>query len=66
LEILELIRKSVYAQINRKIVLLDKTLKKLTLCVFSSNFYGKPSLFPISNILNLAQKIENIGRMIGG
>ncbi len=66
MEILELIRKSVYAQINRKIVLLDKTLEKIDSLRFFFQLLWEAKLIPNKQYIEFGTEIENIGRMIGG
>jgi len=66
LEILELIRKSVYAQINRKIVLLDETLEKIDSLRFFFQLLWEAKLIPNKQYIEFGAEIENIGRMIGG
>ena len=66
LDILEFSFASVYLPPESKIILLGKTITKLDTLKFFSQLAWESKLIPNEKYIELSEKLEEIGRMLGG
>jgi len=66
LDLLELLRKTVYTPINKKIILLDEASDKIDSLRFFFQLSWEMHLIPNNQYALLGDGIETIGRIIGG
>jgi hypothetical protein len=66
LEILELTFNASYLPPDQKIIMLGRTISRLDILKFFTQLAWENKLIPMEKYAALAQKIEEIGRMLGG
>ena len=66
IDILELSFVSLYLPPEQKIVILSKTISRLDLLKFFSQIAWENKLIPNEKFIELSQKLDEIGRMLGG
>ena len=66
LEILELLRKSVYSPLNKKVFLIEQALEKIDSLRFFFQLAWETQLVSSKQYISLGNEIENLGKMVGG
>ncbi|MBU1164619.1 four helix bundle protein [Patescibacteria group bacterium] len=66
LDLLELLRKTTYTPLNKKIALLESAMDKIDSLRFFVQLLWELQLMSNNQYSNLGSEIENIGKMIGG
>ena len=66
LEILELLRKSVYSPLNKKVFLIEQALEKIDSLRFFFQLAWETHLVSSKQYISLGNEIENLGKMVGG
>jgi len=66
LDLLELLRKAVWAQVGKKIIILQEALEKIDALRFFLQLLWEARLMSNNSYTFLATDIEDLGRIIGG
>lgn len=66
MDVLELLRKSVYTPVDKKIILLEEVADKIDSSRFFLQTLWEAKLITNEKYVCLETEIENLGRMIGG
>jgi len=66
LDLLELLRKSIYTPIDKKIILLGAASEKIDAIRFFMQILWENKLCPNKQYISIETEIQNLGRMVGG
>jgi hypothetical protein len=66
LDLLELLRKSVYSPINKKVPLLETAIENIDSLRFFLQLLWESKLASNKNYITLATEMENLGKIVGG
>lgn len=66
LDLLELLRKSIYSPINKKLLFLEAAIDKIDSLRFFLQLLWESKLASNKNYISLAADIEDLGKIIGG
>jgi len=66
LDLLELLRKTVYTPADKKIILLNLAIEKIDMLRFFMQILWENKLCPNKQYISIESDVQNLGRMIGG